>query len=763
MQLFIGLLSLFAISQNVCALQIGFSGTYFTESVQKRASNWRRVLPFSAAGPEQSRFDQSTRRISWFSAIPNEALNATLSKSSSVDTSALLKQEAEELRRRAKELMAEVRKMEAELKATKTSSKKKREQETEELIERMFLNRPLTPEAAAQVIKEEKWTADEAQMVLDGLFSKAYETTSITKKDGSTDEPKLDKKAVTTTSTTTTAQNNSSQTAAAAAPVQTFNATEALLLEAKMDCLINAAEIVDEITLASKDSVRRWSGRVGSLLRARRNELRRAHEQNLARQLVLYEGATPVNGSSSISSTSTVGLMEEQGQWPSRTALKVNVSEVIEQVAMVPLWVPSTLLQFLASSTQSIESSDVKTIKEKVLSGTAFFCTSVESIGKAAIFRGNVRGVMSTDRNVTAGIVTEIQQRLKAEGLSDRLQIFFLTDPEWKQSRDQTQPQAPPKPVVLAIPADVVPDPKRVPKKESITAKALKVTAAAIPIVSTFMYSISCYALNPKFFDAVMRTRDIAVLSACLPVFIGVFAVQAIHELAHYVVARKRGIKIGRPFPLPSFQIGTFGCITPLRSFPENRSALLDFALSGPVSAMMISIAMMIAGIRLTVRASGADILGFPVLPVALLKSSFLTGSLLTLFAPKAMVLPLSQPFPLHPMFVIGYAGLLSSALNLLPIFRLDGGRACSAAMGSRFGAVASSGTLLFMFSVALSSRSGVAATWGALILLFQRRFEIPLRDEVTEVDDVRMGGWIGSLATAILALLPFPGGPNFL
>lgn len=764
MRSIVALLSIVASIEGALSLQIGIFGNSFTESSRQQrvgrpssTSRWKRVLPFGDAAGQG--FDQSTTRFSWLSAVPNDALNATRSKSSGDS----LRREAEEFRRKASELMAEVKSMEAELKASRSTSKKKREEDTADLIDRMFLNRPLTPEAAAQVMKEEKWTVEEAQMVLDGLFAKAYGTTIIAKRPSEKSQEK--KSSTSSTTTVVSASANESQptnVAPGSAVVQPCNATEALLLEAKMDCLINAAEIIDEIVMASNDSLRRWSGRVGSLLQARRNELRRAHEQNLSRQLVLYEVTTPGNTSNVDFRPPAVGSTKEQGgQWLGQAAVNVNVSEVMEQ--WLPLWVPSSLLQFLVASPSRIVASDITTIKENVLSGTAFFCTSTESVGKAAIFRGNIRGLATTDRNMTAVVLAEIEQRLKDEGLSDRLQVFFLPDPEWKPSREQTEVQAPPKPVILAIPADVVPDHRRVQKRKGIVSKALRVTAASIPVLTTLVYAVSCYALNPKFFDAVMKQRDLVVLSACLPVFVGVFAVQAIHELAHLAVARRRGIKIGLPFPLPSFQVGTFGCITPIRSFPKDRSALLDFALSGPMSAMLISIIMMTAGINLTVRASGADILRFPAVPIALLKSSFLTGSLLTLFAPKAMIMPLSQPLPIHPLFMVGYAGLLSSALNLLPIFRLDGGRACSAAMGSRFGAVASSGTLLFLLSMALSSSTGVAFAWGALILLFQRRFEIPVRDEVTEVDDVRLGGWIGSLATAILALAPFPGGPSFL
>jgi hypothetical protein len=79
-----------------------------------------------------------------------------------------------------------------------------------------------------------------------------------------------------------------------------------------------------------------------------------------------------------------------------------------------------------------------------------------------------------------------------------------------------------------------------------------------------------------------------------------------------------------------------------------------------------------------------------PVVPVSMLKSSLLTGKILSFIAPKALMLPLSQPIPIHPLFMIGFSGLISSALNLLPIFRLDGGR------GNHIGGLASAGTLLF-------------------------------------------------------------------
>jgi hypothetical protein len=685
----------------------------------------------------------------WFSAISADSLNETVVLDST-DSATTLKQQAEEWRRQARAIMQEALAMEAALKQSRSYTQEKKDKTTSELIERLFPNdRPLTPEAVAQVLRDEKWNSQDAEMVLHGLFAQAY-------------GQGLQVLESYVASNTTTA-NVSNSTDATNVLTEPMNAIEKIVLETKMECLINGAEILDEITLASKQpiSTRRWSGRVGSALRARRNELRKAHQQNVARQLVLYSQLGG-GASSNLNNTNE----KQQGQRETLSTANLTQMAVSGEVSSLlpPLWIPSTIHKYLDVSSSKISEADIATIKEKVLPGTGFFCTSTESTENAAIFRGNIRGIAGTvDHNLTAQVLPDIQRRLHQVNLAEKLQVFLLLDPDWQPSRDQSIVQDPSKPALLVIPADVVPDDRIFQKKRTVIGTALKFTAATLPILTTFLYSITCYALNPKFFQAVMTHRTPRILTACLPVFLGVVAVQVVHEIAHAIVARKWKMKIGLPFPLPSFQIGSFGCITPLRSFPQNRSALLDFALSGPLSAMLVSLGMMVAGIRLTLRASGTDILRFPVLPIAFLKSSFLVGSLLTLLAPKSMILPQSQPLPIHPLFMSGFAGMLSSALNMLPIFRLDGGRACSAAMGSRFATMASSGTLVFMFSLALSSSTGVAFAFGMLVVLFQRQFEVPTRDELTNVNDIRLIGWIGSLATAILALTPFPRGTQFM
>ena len=45
-------------------------------------------------------------------------------------------------------------------------------------------------------------------------------------------------------------------------------------------------------------------------------------------------------------------------------------------------------------------------------------------------------------------------------------------------------------------------------------------------------------------------------------------------QVGHFVAARALGLRTGVPLLLPSLQLGTYGCITPLLSFPKVRPAL---------------------------------------------------------------------------------------------------------------------------------------------------------------------------------------------
>lgn len=282
--------------------------------------------------------------------------------------------------------------------------------------------------------------------------------------------------------------------------------------------------------------------------------------------------------------------------------------------------------------------------------------------------------------------------------------------------------------------------------------------------MTTFRYAIEEYSLNRVFFNSVVKDRSLQMLTrTCLPVVGGILGVQMLQQVIHFWVAKWRGIKIGLPIPIPSMEIGMFGCISPIRSFPPDRKSLLDFALSGPFVTALASMGCIVASVLLTVRASPETLMKFPVLPAMLIKSSFLVGTMTSWIASKVLMLPSAHPVPVHPLFLVGYASLITSGLNLLPVFRLNGGRACSAALGPRQAAVISVSVLLVLLSLAISGGTGLGFTWGVIIALFQRQQEAPPRDDVTEVDNLKLCAWVFSLLLSFAILAPFPGAPGIL
>jgi membrane-associated protease RseP (regulator of RpoE activity) len=648
--------------------------------------------------------------------------------------------EAQELRRRAQQLRDEARAIETSLETSKLSKVTRKTADVQDWMNKLFVNtRPLTAEAIARILREERFSEDQLVVLMEALYRLRNAASG-----GPVANARVKRKGDFLIADT----NN-------AAPV--VNQTESDLVSNYIQLLLEASAILDKDE--SNVNNRRWLGRVSTQLRSRLNEWTRADEQTIRRRLEAGIQAAAGMGNMTVTKyvRQTLGLTPTD---PSNEK-SVDTTISVERVGSVPMWVPSSLLSYVLASKTRIDAVDVRAIKELVLTKTRFFCTSSDFIPTAAVFRGNMRPGVPLDatqeRTFSQSVFADIQQAMEREGLADRVQLFLLNDPEWRPNRDDRDTL--PKPVILALPKEVTPDESQI--SQSLATRLVRISSSAFSLVTSLAYAIGCYALNPKIFDAIVNQRDISALVACVPV-VGVLAIQATHELAHQIAAKRRGLKIGLPVLLPSFELGTFGCVTPLRSFPPNRSALLDFALSGPLVAALLSVLLMVIGCFQTIYASEATLMSFPAVPVSVLKSSFLSGSILTFLLPKAMMMPLSQPIPIHPMFMVGFSGILASALNLLPIFRLDGGRACSAAMGARIGGIASAWTLLSMLSLGLSG-SGLAWTWGAFVLLFQRRPEVPVRDEVTAVDNVRIGAWVASLAVAVLALLPFPGGCDLL
>ena len=125
------------------------------------------------------------------------------------------------------------------------------------------------------------------------------------------------------------------------------------------------------------------------------------------------------------------------------------------------------------------------------------------------------------------------------------------------------------------------------------------------------------------------------------------------------------------------------------------------------------------------------------------------TGTVLAL-GPDA----LSEPvWAIGPLVIAGWCGLLTNALNLLPVGCLDGGRMVQAAYGRQALSLASFFTYVGLGLGLLGS--SLSLPFGLYVLICQRSAERYIQDSVTPVSSGKQSATAVAVLTAVLVLLP--------
>lgn len=227
-----------------------------------------------------------------------------------------------------------------------------------------------------------------------------------------------------------------------------------------------------------------------------------------------------------------------------------------------------------------------------------------------------------------------------------------------------------------------------------------------------------------------------------------------IHELGHYVMARRYRISATPPYfiPVPLF-LGTFGAFIQLRQPVPHRRALFDVGVAGPLAGLVITIPILLWGLAHSAvleMPEEASLLNFNALDptssvILMVLSKLALGS--TLSATSAI--------DLHPVAIAGCLGLVVTALNLMPVGQLDGGHIVHAMYGQRMGAFI--GKIARFLVLALAFIHQEFLLW-AILLFFMPSVDEPALDDVSELDSKR--DFLGLLALTILVIivLPAPG-----
>jgi membrane-associated protease RseP (regulator of RpoE activity) len=345
-----------------------------------------------------------------------------------------------------------------------------------------------------------------------------------------------------------------------------------------------------------------------------------------------------------------------------------------------------------------------------------FFATETISYQEGAIFKGNLRG--------EADIVhARLSEKLK-EQFKEKYRLFLVESPEGK-------------PVIIILPSSNDPQPATLAQKN----------LALVLLVATIATSLESAGLllGFDFFSNLGRYRE------AIPLSLGLWTVLAAHEIGHRLIAQRHNIRLSVPFFLPTWQIGSFGAITRFESLLPNRTVLFDIAFAGPAVGGIVSLLMLVLGIVLSSPSSLFQV------PSQFFQGSILVGSLAKVVLgdelQKAVV-------GVHPLVLLGWLGLVITALNLLPAGQLDGGRIVQAIYGRKTARRASIATLIVLGFVALINPANpIPLYWAILILFLQRELERPSLNELTEPDDTRAAWGLLALFLMLATLIPLSPG----
>ncbi len=216
------------------------------------------------------------------------------------------------------------------------------------------------------------------------------------------------------------------------------------------------------------------------------------------------------------------------------------------------------------------------------------------------------------------------------------------------------------------------------------------------------------------------------------------------------------------------------GAFIRLKEPPRNKRILLDIGIAGPIAGMVIAIPVLLYGLSL----SHIE----PVLPAAgqafqlegnsiiyLLSKYIIFGQLLPAPSSYSNLSPVlywiryfftGTPLPIggvdiiiHPIAWAGWAGLLVTALNLIPAGQLDGGHVIYTLFGKRAKWLR---PVILVILILLGFVWSGWWLWAFLVLALGGVYAEPL-DQITELDFRRKAVAVIGIILFVLVFTPVP------
>ena len=243
------------------------------------------------------------------------------------------------------------------------------------------------------------------------------------------------------------------------------------------------------------------------------------------------------------------------------------------------------------------------------------------------------------------------------------------------------------------------------------------------------------------------------------------------HEFGHYFMSRYHKTPATLPYfiPFPLSPLGTMGAAILMRGTPKNKRILFDIGIAGPIAGLVVAIPVLFYGLSLSTLGTidpnpNGWIEGNSLI---YLFAKFVTfGQLLPApLEPQGILYWLRYfftggPIPfggtdvfIHPVAFAGWAGILVTALNLIPAGTLDGGHVIYGLFGDK-------ARKAFPYIVGALAIFGFFWSgwwlWAALLFWLGRVHAQPL-DQITTLDPTRRLIGYAMIIVFLLVFTPVP------
>lgn len=221
-----------------------------------------------------------------------------------------------------------------------------------------------------------------------------------------------------------------------------------------------------------------------------------------------------------------------------------------------------------------------------------------------------------------------------------------------------------------------------------------------------------------------------------------------VHEMGHKISAKVDGVSASLPYFIPGFPgvIPTLGAVIFQKEPLANRDDMFDIGISGPVAGFIVAVAVTFLAFETAVWVPVDQYRS--VLEAVAREGTFVQPPLVF-----NLVGFLYQKTGYVPFFMtVGFAawlGMVVTALNLMPIWQLDGGRIFRSFLTPRQHTIASYIALGFLVL------AGYYFMAILLILMMGRTVDVPPLDDVSPLSFWRKVSLIGLAAMFILSFVP--------